>query len=200
MNRNRLPDGLCRTVLREGVRPTRFVLVISIAEQRMALYERERELDREPADEPGGGKQAGRRFPAYGFREQFRVSTSRFGAGQEMHSNRTPLGLHRIARKVGGGYPIGTVFKSRRPIGFTWEGQLRPEIVHRILWLEGLEPGRNRGGNVDTFARYVYIHGFGDETTLGRPQSRGCVHLSASDLLPLYDRLPAGTLVWIAER
>jgi lipoprotein-anchoring transpeptidase ErfK/SrfK len=73
-------------------------------------------------------------------------------------------------------------------------------IVHRILWLEGLEPGFNRGGDVDSFRRYIYIHGFGDETTLGRPQSCGCVHLAAADLMPLYERLPVGTLVWIGER
>jgi hypothetical protein len=72
-------------------------------------------------------------------------------------------------------------------------------IAHRILWLEGLEPGFNRGGNVDTFRRYVYIHGFGDESTLGRPASCGCLHLAASDLMPLYERVPVGTLVWISE-
>ena len=80
----------------------------------------------------------------------------------------------------------------------TWQGIPNGSIVHRILWLEGLEPGFNRGGDVDTFRRYIYIHGFGDEMTLGRPQSCGCVHLSAADLMPLYDRLPVGTLVWIA--
>jgi len=117
-----------------------------------------------------------------------------------MHSNRTPLGLHRIARKAGGGYPIGTVFKSRLPVGLTWQGESNGAIVHRILWLEGLELGFNRGGAVDTFKRYVYVHGFGDETALGRPQSRGCIHLAAADLIPLYDRIAEGTLVWIAER
>jgi len=70
---------------------------------------------------------------------------------------------------------------------------------NRIMWLEGLEPGRNSGDGIDTFARYVYIHGTGNETTLGRPDSHGCVHLSAVDLIPLYDLLPEGTLVWISE-
>jgi lipoprotein-anchoring transpeptidase ErfK/SrfK len=72
-------------------------------------------------------------------------------------------------------------------------------IANRIMWLEGLEPGRNSGDGIDTFARYVYIHGTGNETTLGRPDSHGCVHLSAVDLIPLYDLLPEGTLVWISE-
>jgi hypothetical protein len=142
---------------------------------------------------------SGAHFPGYEFRRRFVISTSRFGIGQVMNSNQTPLGLHRIASKVGGGHPVGTIFKSRRAVGLTWQGQPDAAIVHRILWLEGLEPGLNRGGNVDTFQRYVYIHGYGDELTLGRPRSCGCIHLSAADLMPLYDRLPIGTLVWIGR-
>ena len=138
-------------------------------------------------------------FPRYDFRRRFRVSTSRHGVGQVMHSDRTPLGLHRIARKVGGGFPVGTIFRGRQPVGLTWQGQPDAGIVHRILWLEGLEPGFNSGGKVDSFQRYIYLHGFGDETTLGRPQSNGCVHLAAADLMPLYEQLPVGTLVWIGE-
>ena len=60
-----------------------------------------------------------------------------------------------------------------------------------------MEPGFNRGGKVDSFSRKIYIHGTGNESTLGRPDSHGCVHLSANDLIPLYDKLPEGTLVWI---
>ncbi len=110
----------------------------------------------------------------------------------------TPRGLHRIAQKIGGGWPIGTVFKGRQVVGFTWQGQPSARIVHRILWLEGLEAGLNRGGEVDSFRRYIYIHGTGDESTLGRPDSHGCVQLSANDLLPLYHKLPEGTLVWMS--
>ena len=107
------------------------------------------------------------RVPRYDFRRRYLVSTSAFGIGQEINSNCTPLGLHRVAQKIGGGHPIGTVFRSRHPVGFTWQGRPDASIVHRILWLEGLEPGFNRGGDVDTFRRYIYLHGFGDETTLG---------------------------------
>jgi hypothetical protein len=183
-----LPSAFRLVVLRYHVRPTRFVLVVSVATQRMTLYEQLPAWPREAL------------LSDYAFRRRYIISTSRFGVGQIMHSNQTPLGLHRIARKVGGGHPIGTVFKSRQPVGLTWEGMPDGSIVHRILWLEGLEPGFNRNANVDTFRRYIYIHGFGDEMTLGRPQSCGCIHLSAADLMPLYDRLPVGTLVWIGER
>jgi hypothetical protein len=133
----------------------------------------------------------------YHFVRSLRCSTSRFGIGQVVGSNRTPLGLHRIAEKIGGGWPVGTVFKSRRAVGFTWKGLPRAIITSRILWLEGLESGFNRGGKVDSHARYIYIHGTGDEPSLGRPASCGCIHLAAHDLIPLFDRLPCGTLVWI---
>ena len=126
-----------------------------------------------------------------------RISTSRFGVGQQSGSNQTPRGLHRIVEKIGGGHPIGTVFRSRRPVGLTWKGCADAAIVHRILWLEGLEPGHNQGGDVDSRARFIYIHGTGDEPSLGRPASRGCIHVAADDLLPLYDLLPVGTMVWI---
>ena len=83
--------------------------------------------------------------------------------------------------------------------GYTWGGLPGAAITNRILWLEGMEPGFNRDGRVDTFARYIYIHGTGDEASLGRPASCGCIHVSGAELLPLYDLLPCGTLVWIGE-
>lgn len=171
----------------------------------MQLFEERRSRRREEADRAGcpqppptyvGGYSLSV-FPAYRLLKHFRISTSRFGTGQEANSNQTPLGLHRITEKIGGGHPVGTVFRSRQAVGLTWQGMPDAAIAHRILWLEGLEPGFNRGGNVDSHARYIYIHGVGDETTLGRSASRGCIHLAATDLLPLFDRVPAGTLVWI---
>lgn len=173
-------EACLRTCRRLGVRLTRWLLTVNIARQSMNLFERQ-------DDE-------------FHLRQRYRVSTSRFGIGSKANSNCTPLGLHRVAKKVGGGHPVGAVFKSRKLMGYTWKGLPRASIAHRILWLEGMEPGRNRGGDVDTFARYVYIHGTGDEPTIGRPASHGCIHLAAKDLLPLYDFLPEKTLVWISER
>jgi L,D-transpeptidase YbiS len=167
-----------RASARCGVTPTRHVLSVNVARQTTTLFQRQQ-----------GG---------YALRKTFRCSTSKYGVGETTGSNMTPRGLHRVARKIGGGWPIGAAFKGRRVIGYTWQGQPWARIAHRILWLEGLEPGLNRGGNVDSFRRYIYIHGTGNELTLGRPDSHGCVHLSANDLLPLYDKLPEGTLVWIA--
>ncbi len=177
----RIPNSARLALRRCNGHPTRFVLVVSVALQRMALFDRIH-------------------CPKYALVQDYIVSTSSYGTGQTKDSNRTPLGLHRIARKIGDGHPIGTVFRSRKAVGLTWNGDPDASIVHRILWLEGLEPGFNRGQNVDSFERYIYIHGFGDETTLGRPRSHGCIHMAANDLIPLFDRIPEGTLVWIGER
>jgi hypothetical protein len=173
---------------RTGVRRSRFLLTVSVATQTMRLFEK------------APVQRVGAIFPEYRLRRRCVISTSAYGIGQVMNSNRTPLGLHRIAAKIGGGAPIGTIFRFRKPVGLTWEGQPDATVVHRILWLEGLEPGLNRGGHVDSFRRYIYIHGFGDETTLGRPKSCGCVHVAAKDLIPLFDLVPVGTLVWISAR
>ena len=170
-----------------GVAPTQFVFAASVATQSASLFEQTKNDG--AAEKP----------PRYELCRTYVISTSRFGIGQVANSNCTPLGLHRIAQKIGGGQPVGTVFKSREPIGFTWDGMPDAKIAHRILWLEGLEPGFNRGGDVDTFDRYVYIHGVGDESTLGKPASCGCIHLAAADLIPFYDQVPEGTLVWIEK-
>jgi lipoprotein-anchoring transpeptidase ErfK/SrfK len=171
------------TLRRLGIPPTRFLLTVDLNSQTMSVWE--------------NGRQRQLPTPDYRPMGKYRISSSKFGIGQTMDSNCTPLGLHRIAQKIGGGHPPGTVFRSRKAVGFTWQGLPAATIVHRIFRLEGLEPGFNRGGGVDSFDRYIYIHGFAEEATLGRPQSHGCIHLAALDLIPLYDWLPEGTLVWI---
>jgi hypothetical protein len=168
--------------------------VASVVHQQVWLFESKNACSHPRV---GNGQLSGGQISAYQFRRRYLASTSRFGTGQQSGSNRTPLGLHRIKEKIGAGYPIGTVFESRRAVGLTWQGRPEAAIAHRILWLEGLEPGFNRGDNVDSHARYIYIHGLGDEPSLGRPASRGCIHLASADLMPLFDLLPTGTLLWI---
>lgn len=172
-----------------GVVPGRFVLAVNVARQTVSLFEK-----------PTAFICPICQNQHYDPVKRFRCSTSRYGIGQSAGSNQTPLGLHRVAEKIGGGWPVGTVFQSRRAVGHTWRGLPEAKITSRILWLEGLEPGYNCGGDVDSRARYIYIHGTGEEPTLGRPASCGCIHLAADDLIPLFDRLPNGTLVWITER
>lgn len=116
----------------------------------------------------------------------------------------TPRGLHEIAERIGGGQPVGMVFKSRLPTGRHFSefpdseaaGQL---ITSRILWLRGLEPGVNRDGNVDTYDRYIYIHGTNHEHRLGQPMSAGCLELRNLDIIELYDEMRTGDLVWIED-
>jgi hypothetical protein len=185
---------------KHGIVPTQFALVVSVADQTISLFERTvTGYDRRSNGEfpPNSPAVTDRRYRRV---KKFRCSTSRFGISQVAGSNGTPLGLHRVVEKIGGGWPAGTVFKGRQPIGYTWQGMPDAKITTRILWLEGLEPGFNRGGNVDSHARYIYIHGTGDQTTIGKPTSCGCIHLADADLVLLFDKLPGGTLVWIAEK
>ena len=95
------------------------------------------------------------------------VSTARAGRGCVQDSHQTPEGLHQVCEKIGAGAVPGMVFKARQPTGTLASEWPSPEdnlITSRILWLDGLEPGRNQGlatdGRVvDTRRRFVYIHG-----------------------------------------
>lgn len=137
--------------------------------------------------------------------KQYRVSTAAKGAGEQMGSYQTPRGRHRIRAKIGHGLPLGAVLRGRRPTGEVCTPALmaaqpgKDWILTRILWLCGEEPGVNRGGQVDTMRRYVYIHGTSDETTLGVPGSHGCVRMANTDMVELFDRAPVGTPVLIRE-
>lgn len=135
----------------------------------------------------------------YAIFRRYRCSTSKFGIGQNKGSNQTPLGLHKIAEKIGGDQPPRTVFKSRKPVGMLGQNIENPSIVHRILWLQGLQPGLNAGGEVDSHERYIYIHGTPDDHTIGSPFSHGCVHLSEENLLDFFTLVNEGDLVWIQE-
>jgi hypothetical protein len=171
-----IPADYVATCGRLKIAPTHYLLTVHIKEQIVCLFE--------------DGK----------FVKRFRCSTSRFGIGQIEGSNCTPLGLHRIAEKIGDGEPAGTIFKSREVIGHISElGLAAGNITTRIMWLEGLEPGFNQGGNVDSHSRFIYIHGAGDQETIGQPASSGCIHLADADLIGLFDLLPSGTQVWISE-
>lgn len=133
------------------------------------------------------------------------VSTGCNGPGEERDSGCTPRGRHRIRLRIGDGCPTNTVFVGRRPTGEIYASDLaalepdRDWILTRILWLTGAEPGRNRGGRVDTLRRYIYIHGCPDAAPLGVPLSHGCIRMRNADLLDLFDRVRAGTIVDIAE-
>jgi hypothetical protein len=132
------------------------------------------------------------------------VSTSRRPPSNVKHSLGTPRGLHEIAERIGAGQPPGTVFKSRVPTGRHFSELSDAESDHnlitsRIFWLRGLEPGVNRGGDVDSYERYIYIHGTNHESRLGAPLSAGCVLMRNLDIVELYEEVRVGDFVWIAD-
>ena len=131
------------------------------------------------------------------------IASAKNGVGERSGSECTPRGEHQIRACIGAGVPVNTVFVGRRPTGEIYSPGLRalyPErdwILTRILWLSGLEPGKNRLGSVDTMRRYVYIHGCPDEDPMGIPSSHGCIKMRNSEILRLFDRVQAGTRVTI---
>lgn len=133
------------------------------------------------------------------------VATARNGVGEQRGSEQTPRGWHQIRARIGAGCPANTVFVGRRPTGEIYSPQLRilhPHrdwILTRILWLSGLEIGRNRLGILDTMARYIYIHGCPDEDLMGVPSSHGCVKMRNSEIIALFDLVPVQTRVNIVE-
>jgi lipoprotein-anchoring transpeptidase ErfK/SrfK len=135
----------------------------------------------------------------------YAVSTAAKGAGEEEGSEKTPRGLHEIRAKIGAGAPLGAVFVSRRPTGeVCTPAAYRAEpkrdwILTRILWLRGLERGRNRHGSRDSMRRYIYIHGTPDEQSLGTPASHGCIRMRNIDVAELFDAVEPGTLVEVVE-
>lgn len=136
---------------------------------------------------------------------QYPVSTSKYGAGNQNGSEQTPLGLHRIKEKMGGAMPVNEVFIGRVPHGNLDECKQRgvelPDdvIMSRIMWLEGMEPGRNQGGHVDTYQRYIYIHGTNHEDSIGQPSSIGCIRMSNQDVVDLFRLVEVGSEVVIEE-
>lgn len=134
---------------------------------------------------------------------EYVVSCAVKGCGQQQHSEKTPLGLHCIAEKIGADKPKNAVFVARQWTGEIYTPELaqrepgRDWILSRILWLQGLEPGVNQGGNVDSHARFIYIHGTNEEDKIGQPASHGCIRMRNDDVIDLFDQVELGTKVLI---
>jgi hypothetical protein len=132
------------------------------------------------------------------------ISTSRRPPCNIKHSLGTPRGLHAIAERIGAGQPPGMVFQSRVATGrhYSELPPAEPErnlVTGRILWLRGLEPGVNAGGEVDTHDRYIYIHGTNQEERIGQAISAGCVLMRNADIVELYEQVRVGDWVWIVD-
>jgi len=144
-------------------------------------------------------------FAAGVLRLSLPVSTALNGPGERQGSGCTPRGRHRVRAKIGAGLAEGAVLVGRRWTGEVWSEALdaqfpgRDWILTRILWLSGCEPGRNRLGAVDTFRRYIYLHGTPDSEPMGVPLSNGCIRLRNAVLPELFERVASGCPVEIIE-
>ncbi|MCE8015346.1 L,D-transpeptidase [Halomonas sp. MCCC 1A17488] len=133
------------------------------------------------------------------------VSTALAGTGQREGSGCTPLGWHYVRAAIGHGQPPGTVFRGRRSTGEVYSATLaaahpgRDWILTRILWLCGLERGINRGGDVDSQRRYIYLHGTPPDQPMGVPRSHGCIRMRDQALLEVFALALPGTPVWLHE-
>ncbi len=133
----------------------------------------------------------------------FIISSSKYGTGNKNGSNKTPLGLHKIKEKYGDKTPI-----NGRMVGRIFYGNIATiyndttksktdDVTSRILWLDGLEKGKNKGEGIDSYKRYIYIHGTSEEGRLGTPASHGCIRMKNKDVIDLYRMVEVGTLVLI---
>ena len=132
----------------------------------------------------------------------YKISTSKFGEGSKENSFKTPLGKHEIKKMIGkdviiGGRFIGRVHTGEIfPIYSDQEIYVKEDVVQsRILWLSGLENNINKGIGVDSFARYIYIHGTPEEWLLGSKASKGCIRMSNKDVIELFDKVHEGMIV-----
>jgi lipoprotein-anchoring transpeptidase ErfK/SrfK len=177
------PEQVKDHIVTMGVQPSETIIVVDTKKQTLNLVENNK------------------------IKKSYVISTGKKGLGQRANTYKTPLGLHRIYQKIGDGVPKYGIFNKRQYVGATWKKvppskHTKDYISTRILRMEGLQPGFNRGRdwlgrNVDTDQRAVYIHGTTMENKLGFPSTKGCVHMSANDVIALFKEVPEGTLVWI---
>ena len=131
------------------------------------------------------------------------VSTSKFGNGGKVNSKKTPLGLHKIENKIGKGVPIRGIIKAGVYTGEEADLEHYPVpiegdfVTTRLLWLKGLEPGKNLGENVDSYTRRIYIHGTPEEGLIGKPSSHGCIRMTNHEVIELFKLVEKGLHVLI---
>lgn len=131
------------------------------------------------------------------------ISSSKFGIGNKKNSNKTPLGVHRVSDMIGADAPLGTIFRARANTGKTAEIITDPIdiktdlVTSRIIWLAGMESGLNKGEGIDSYKRYIYIHGTPEEGLIGKPASHGCIRMKNKDVIELFNRIKEKTPVII---
>ena len=146
----------------------------------------------------------------------YNISTSKYGLGNKNESFQTPVGVHYIAKKIGDNVAKNTIFKGRKifldnltindldkleysKIKQKYFKDNEDIITSRIMWLKGHEKGVNQGGNVDSYSRYIYIHGTIHENLIGTEASHGCIRMNNNDVIDLYDKVLENILVRILD-
>jgi hypothetical protein len=128
---------------------------------------------------------------------EFPVSTAKNGLGNKDGSFKTPTGLHRIHDLIGKEVPEGMIFVDRKETGKIWDGVKSEDglILTRVITLDGCEDNINKGSDVDTLSRYIYIHGTDSEDLIGTPASRGCIGMKNKDIIELFKLCSKGMFV-----
>ena len=131
------------------------------------------------------GEQKLRLFEGDALVAEYVVSSAANGIGFEEGSYCTPTGRFEVSEKIGDGEALGTIFKSRKPMG-VWDGTPSDDdmILSRILRLNGLD-----AENANSMERYIYIHGTNHEALLGEPASHGCIRMANADIAEIFDRI-----------
>lgn len=129
------------------------------------------------------------------------ISTAKNGIGCLEGSECTPYGAHKIVSKIGYDADLDSIFKGRirnQPMCCNIT-ESSVEITTRILRLCGCEKNLNLGQKVDSFDRYIYIHGINDENAIGMPISHGCINMKKIDMFELFSVVSIGCLVFILK-
>jgi len=133
----------------------------------------------------------------------YSISSSKYGVGNKINSQKTPIGIHWIKNKMGRRTPVNGILKGGSYTGEIAEIEYDATptnnnlVTSRVLWLEGLEWDINHGGKVDSYNRKIYIHGTPEEGLIGTPASHGCIRMKNSDITELYDLVEKGLYVLI---
>lgn len=133
--------------------------------------------------------------------KKYNISTSKRGVGNKSNSLQTPIGLHKIKSKYGQGVPIGGILDHRKfngeiaSINLDTTSTAIDIICTRVIRIIGLEDGVNKGGDVDTYLRKIYLHGTNEEGLIGKESSHGCIRMKNQDIVDLFDRVKKDMLI-----
>lgn len=138
--------------------------------------------------------------------KEYPISTALNGLGELENTFKTPRGLHKVVEIINPGHEFGIkVFKARQVIGtygLDIKENTKELITGAILRLKGLNKNLNVGKDannrvIDTYLRYIYIHGTNFEDMVGQQSSIGCIRMRNQDVIELANLINTDALVFI---